>query len=33
MEVEFAVKGSVGWVTLARPRAMNALSRETWSRP
>src|SRR5262245_22226988 len=28
MSVEFAVKGSVGWVTLARPKAMNALSRE-----
>lgn len=28
MSVEFEVKGSVGWVTLARPQAMNALSRE-----
>jgi enoyl-CoA hydratase/carnithine racemase len=28
MSVEFAVKGSVGWVTLARPKAMNALSRD-----
>ncbi|AMO24157.1 enoyl-CoA hydratase/isomerase family protein [Ramlibacter solisilvae] len=28
MSVEFDVKNSVGWVTLARPQAMNALSRE-----
>jgi len=28
MSVEFEVKGPVGWVTLARPKAMNALSRE-----
>jgi enoyl-CoA hydratase/carnithine racemase len=28
MSVEFAVKNSVAWATLARPKAMNALSRE-----
>jgi enoyl-CoA hydratase/carnithine racemase len=28
VSIEFELKGSVGWVTLARPKAMNALNRE-----
>jgi enoyl-CoA hydratase/carnithine racemase len=28
MSVEFEVKGSAGWMTLARPKAMNALRRD-----
>lgn len=28
MSIEFEVKGAVGWITLARPQAMNALSRD-----